>query len=240
MIRRLIRKLGYDVVRFPYNKRIFGVFVNTIDNNRIKLLHHYDIDLVLDVGANDGEFGRGLKDNGYLNKIVSFEPLADVFERLKIYANEYPLWDVFNFALGNTDGETSINVAGNSFSSSLLDMGERHLQSAPHSQYVGTQKIKIKKLDSIFSDYCKYTSIYLKLDVQGFERHVLEGAKKSLAHIKAIQTEMSLVELYKGEMAFFDYFEYLKGLGFTLMSVEPGFHDEKTGQLLQLDGIWYR
>jgi hypothetical protein len=80
----------------------------------------------------------------------------------------------------------------------------------------------------------------LKLDVQGYEEKVLSGLENNLSRIDAIQIEMSLTELYVGEKTFFDQCKFLLARGFKLMSVEPGFYDTKTGQLLQVDGIWFR
>lgn len=240
MIRRLIRRFGVDVVRYPYGIRQIDVLKHTAEQNRIKLIQHYGIDLILDVGANDGGFGLEMLQHGIQAKIVSFEPLNDAFARLKQNSSLYQNWKIENCALGNFDGESEINIAGNSVSSSILPMALRHQQSAPESTYVAKQKIRIRKLDSIFSEYSQYRNIYLKLDVQGFEKHVLEGAENSLHRIKGIQTEMSLVELYEGESTFFEFSKILIDKGFKLMSIEPGFFDDKTGQLLQLDGIWYR
>jgi hypothetical protein len=85
-----------------------------------------------------------------------------------------------------------------------------------------------------------YKNIYVKLDVQGYEKQVFEGFKVNLPEIKAIQIEMSLVELYHGETTFFEHSQFLIANGFKLMSLEPGFFDPKTGRLLQVDGIWFR
>ena len=80
----------------------------------------------------------------------------------------------------------------------------------------------------------------MKLDTQGFERNVLVGAAQSLQKIQGIQIEMSLLELYKGQMLFVETIAYLEQLGFKLYSLENGFYDKNTGQLLCLDGIFFR
>ncbi len=241
MIRRLIRKLGVDVVRYPHRHLKTEVsIVNVLKANRFKLIKTYDIDLVIDVGANEGQFGEELRSFGYTGKIVSFEPLKDAFGKLVSKAGKDEDWDAYNLALGDVSAVSEINIAGNSQSSSILPMGEVHQQSAPESIYVGTQKVEIKRLDELFPKYAHFKNIYLKLDVQGFEKKVFEGAATSLKKIKAVQLEMSLVELYTGESTFFEHSEFLISQGFRLMGLEPGFSDATTGQLLQVDGIWYR
>jgi len=241
ILRKLLRRLGFDIVRYPY-KHIHRVvsISNEWQENRFKLIHKNNIDLVLDVGANDGRYGLQLRDNGYTGQIISFEPLKEEFLSLKHKASNDPMWKAFNFALGDSNTNLFINVAGNSQSSSILDMGQVHQESAPESLYVGTQSVEVKALDDIFEEFKNFKNIYMKLDVQGYEEKVFKGLVKNLSQIKAIQIEMSLVELYKGEKTFFDQCNFLLSNGFKLMSLEPGFFDPRSGQLLQTDGIWFR
>lgn len=241
IIRNLIRMLGIDVVRYPY-KPIVRVkrASNEWYENRFKLIDQSNIDLVLDVGANVGKYGIQLRRKGYKGQIVSFEPLEKEFSSLKEASAHDPLWRVHNFALGELTTTSTINVAGNSESSSILDMEQTHEESAPDSVYIGKQLIEIKALDDIFDEFSSFKRIYLKLDVQGYEERVFKGLTKNLSKICAIQIEMSLVELYKGEKTFFEQSQFLLSNGFRLMSLEPGFFDPKSGQLLQTDGIWFR
>ena len=86
----------------------------------------------------------------------------------------------------------------------------------------------------------KTDCVLLKIDVQGFEKEVLEGAKNVLEHIKGVQLEMSIEELYMGETLFGEMYDFITKKGFKLHSVENGFYNEKTGKLLQLDGIFFK
>ena len=80
----------------------------------------------------------------------------------------------------------------------------------------------------------------LKIDVQGFEKNVLDGAKETLPYVSVIQVEMSLVPLYENQMLFFEMIHYLDDKGFTLFSLENGFSNPRTGRLLQTDGIFVK
>lgn len=233
-IRRLLRSLGYDIYRFTPATHPLA--------RRKKLFETFSIDVVLDVGANTGQFGNELrKDIGYTNKILSFEPLSSAFEVLSISAKHDANWEIFNFALGDIEERNEINIAGNSYSSSLLDMLPSHEMSAPDSRYVGREVIEIKMLDSIFDDLCKPGDhIYLKIDTQGFESKVLKGAKKSLERIDTVQLEMSLVPLYKDVLLFTNMCMLMNDMGFSLVAIESGFSDPVSGQLLQVDGIFHR
>jgi FkbM family methyltransferase len=206
------------------------------------LLYKKQIDLVMDVGANTGQFSRHLRDIGYRGRIMSFEPLINEFIELKLNSERDSSWDVYNFAFGNEDKDISINVAGNSYSSSFLEMNKRHIESAPHSKYVGMQKVKMKKLDTFFTEMpelSKY-NIFLKLDVQGFEKNVILGAEKVLNMIQAIQLELSFEELYKGETLFFDMVEFLKQKQYYISLVTPEFTSPDNDKLLQVDTIFLR
>lgn len=205
-------------------------------------MYYYNIDTVLDIGANSGQFMQQLRgDLGYTNRIISFEPLSSAFELLKANAERDPNCEVFNIALGDTDERREINIAGNSYSSSLLDMLPSHLKSAPESRYIGREIIEVKRLDSIFDSLCKSTNrVYMKIDTQGYESKVLKGAEKSLMQIDTVQMEMSLVPLYEGELLFNEMCMLMSEKGYSLVAIETGFSDQDSGQLLQVDGIFHR
>jgi hypothetical protein len=116
-----------------------------------------------------------------------------------------------------------------------------HLKSAPESAYVGKEEITVSRLDSVFSKYHRQGDrTFLKLDAQGYERKILEGASLSMTDILGIQLEMSIEPLYNNEMPYLEMLGYLAGMGFTLASVEPGFGDPVSGRMLQMDGIFFR
>jgi hypothetical protein len=143
--------------------------------------------------------------------------------------------------LGDQDEESEINIAANSYSSSILDMLPSHVESAPHSVYQSTEKIVVKKLDSVFEELCgDSTSVYMKIDTQGFEGKVLKGAEHALKRIDTVQMEMSLVPLYEGELGFDALYSLMQDHGYTMVAMIPGFSDQNTGQLLQVDGIFHR
>jgi len=205
------------------------------------LLRSNRIDLVFDVGANFGQYATSLRECGYRGRIVSFEPLTSAFSRLEANAKADPLWEVVNIGLGDRDERATINIAGNSQSSSLLEMLPAHLKSAPVSAYVGKEEITVSRLDSVFSKYHRRGDrTFLKLDAQGYERKILEGASRSLTDIQGIQLEMSSEPLYSDEMPYLEMLGYLAGIGFTLASIEPGFGDPESGRMLQMDGIFFR
>lgn len=234
IIHKLLRSAGYDVVYYrPAHHRLA----------RTKwLLDLYDVNFVLDVGANTGQFSEGLREAEFHRKIISFEPLPDAFEVIKEKAtNDRWGWEVHNFALGSRDERTMIHVAGNSYSSSILPMLSRHEQSRPESRYVADAEIEVKTLDSIFlPEWRASRDVFLKIDTQGFEKQVLDGAKQSLPFIDTIQIEMSMTPLYEGGLLFEEMYSFVKSMGYRLVAIEPGFFDTDTGEMFQVDGIFHR
>lgn len=206
---------------------------------RTKIMSHYGIDLLLDVGANIGQYGVLTRMIKYKGRIVSFEPLNDAFEKLKQASNSDSNWTINHFALGDVATKSTINIAGNSGSSSILKMEDKHVETLPESEYIGTQEIEIKTLNEVFpSFYQNGNKVMLKIDTQGYEKNVLEGADQVLDKISLIQLEMSLVSLYQDEILFTEMVQYMEGKGFILVALENGFSDSKTGQLFQVDGVF--
>src|ERR1700694_2473936 len=77
----------------------------------VKQLESRQVDVILDIGANSGQYTTGLRGAGFKGRIVSFEPLSGPFSLLKSKASKDPLWDCQRCALGDVDGTISINVA---------------------------------------------------------------------------------------------------------------------------------
>jgi len=224
---------------------VFGVEIKKYPTDelsrRIALLKHHNIDVILDIGANIGQYGGEMRNLGFKGEIISFEPMKAAFGKLEKNASGDANWKVYNYSIGERDGQTTINVAKNSVSSSLLDNLPQLTESAPEAHFVEKETIEIHKLDSIFYDLnLKDKKIYLKIDTQGYEEMVLLGAEKSLEFVTGIQIEMSFIPSYEGSITFDKMKNKLNDLGFHLLALENGFYDKKTGKQLEVDGIFYK
>jgi FkbM family methyltransferase len=236
LVQNGLRRAGYEL--HPYDPEPAPA---AEDLQRARLFASEGIDLLLDVGANEGQYAVRMRRAGFSGRIASFEPLSRAFEALERRAARDPRWDARCLALSDTDGHAEIHVAGNSTSSSLLDMGERHLRSAPESAYVGTEQVETARLDTLWDELVDGSRrVFLKLDVQGFEMHVLRGATRALGELRGVQAELALAHLYEGDSPWRDVVDHLAALGFELAGVEPGFGDPATGRMLQFDGVFLR
>lgn len=231
ILRKVINPIGIDVTKYPSSDL----------NRRINLFNHFKVNKVLDVGANVGQYSKKIREIGFKGEIRSFEPLSTAYKELEKASAKDDKWKIYNFALGDKEESAEINISKNSYSSSLLDITPTHIQGAPNSIYESKETISVKTLNGIFDELVDDKEVvFLKLDVQGFEENVIKGANKVLKRIKGIQIEMSLTELYKGEMLYREVIDLLESLGFNLYSFENGFYDYQSGRLLQVDGLFFR
>ena len=117
-----------------------------------------------------------------------------------------------------------------------------HIESAPESKIIGKEKVQVFPLDEIGANYIGGADhIFLKIDVQGFEQEVLKGAQAMINKAQGIEMEISLIPLYENQnWLLLQVLEYMQQKGFQLMSIVPGFTDNKTGKVLQCDGIFLR
>lgn len=235
VIRNSFRKLGLDIHRYVPP-------VPPPPSPIISSLRKFGIDLILDVGANTGQFVSEIRRGGYAGNIVSFEPLSEAHGKLLQASNGDAKWDIYpRCALGDRNGEVEINIAGNSQSSSILPMLESHRSAAPESAYQGKELVPIKTLDAVAGQYLKNAHApFLKIDTQGFEWQVLDGARATLPHVRGVLLELSLVPLYEGQHLWLEIMARLEAEGFVLWAFEPVFSDPLDGRTLQVDGIYYR
>ena len=134
-----------------------------------------------------------------------------------------------------------MHVAANSVSSSLLGMLPAHLDAAPYSRFVGDIQVEMVTLSEAIDRHVGTDErLFVKVDAQGYESRILAGATEGLNRIQGLQLELSIVPLYEGSATLGTLIGEAERLGFTLMSIEPGFSDQRSGRLLQADGLFFR
>jgi FkbM family methyltransferase len=233
-IRRVLRKTGLDLSKYSLSGDARG--------RRAMLMTAHGIASVLDVGANKGEYGLLIRADGFRGEIHSFEPLSTAFGLLQRLAATDGKWNAHNVALGAKEEEVELHIAGNSYSSSILDMMPKHDALAPEAGYTGSEMVSVRRLDGFAATLGSGTRHYLKADTQGYELAVLEGAGDLLNACPLVELELSFVELYSGQPLFDDVHAWMRAQGYRPVSfdVGPGQVDEKTGEALQTDVIYLR
>jgi FkbM family methyltransferase len=233
---KLAKTRGYDIIPFW---KMDGV---PLINHIRKLLEHYKIEVVLDVGANKGQFRDLLRQEvGFLGQILSFEPVSQYHKLLKARSAEDDLWRIYDFALGSEPGEAEINVTQspglNSFLAPRTDVVEGFWKD---DAIVGVEKVQIRTLDAVLAEAdidCSARGVYLKLDTQGFDLEVIKGADRSLKHIRGLQTEASIRPIYQGMPTYIEAVNTLNKSGFDLSGMFPVTHDDSL-RLIELDFVF--
>lgn len=234
-IKRLLRRFGWEVQRFENA---------TVEQQVLKnILRATGVDVILDVGANTGQYAELAFDSGFDGTLISFEAIPSVHEQLSRHASaKREQWKVAPCAaLGSSRGQIDINISANSVSSSILPMRGTHLDAAPDSRYVDKLTVSVDRLDALAREFVPASAVVLlKVDTQGYEMEVLRGATGLMRCIAAIQLELSLTPLYEGAPTFVEMVEFMASTNFDLFSIVPGLRDQRSGRLLQVDGFFVR
>ena len=198
------------------------------------------VDLLLDVGANEGQFAALVRERGYTGRLVSFEPLPEAFTALTQSRRDDRLWRGVNTALGAASGTADLNVTADTRCSSLLPVGAI-ADYIPVAEHVRTVEVRVQRLDALWPDLVEAgDTVALKIDTQGFEVGVLDGLGARLADVAVLELELSLLPLYDGGSAFEAVLPRLTAAGFGIVSIDCGHADRATGQVLDVDVLLCR
>jgi len=203
----------------------------------IDFIENREIDLVIDVGANVGQFGESLRTNGYKGKIVSFEPIEAAFKILSQKAAKDRNWEVHHCGLGATKGEAAIHVSELTVFSSILDLTKI---ASLHDKRIAVQRtemIKIEALDDVTASL--QGKILLKIDTQGYEKQVIEGGRQLITRVKGILMELPVIHVYEGEWQFHEAAKFMADAGFVPAQIQPvNFHGLDNVSLVDVDCLF--
>lgn len=209
-----------------------------------KLFRCHPVGAVLDVGGNAGQYARFLRrEVGYRGHIVTFEPIPALAAALKRESSGDPSWEILELALGDSPGQASFNVMNTSPMSSLLQ--PKADCSSPVMQFnrvSETVQVRVDTLDAVIAGHPwlrGMQDLYLKLDVQGYELKVLEGATRSLPRIAALQAELNVLPLYEGQPSYLEVMQYLDSRGYA-PSLLPAHEYETFPEMIDFDAHFLR
>lgn len=195
---------------------------------------------VIDVGANIGQFARAAAHHWPSVALHSFEPQPDCFRALQRALARVPGARCYQLGVGSERGVLEMHVNAHDHSSSLLPLGESHREAFPSAAESGTVQVRVTTLDAELDGQPLQHPVLLKIDVQGYERWVLDGAPRTLASVDFLVLELSFRELYEGEPLFFEMVEYCRSLGFAFARPIGWLVHPRTGEYLQCDALFVR
>jgi FkbM family methyltransferase len=208
----------------------------------VALLKTYEADCVLDVGAHVGEFGTALRHAGYSGPIVSFEPVNDYFKRLEIVAAPDTKWWVHRAALGRDTGDRPMNVMDGT-GSSFLCPSQYAMQCWPEWYSAYIEKVPMRRLSEMMDMFFPSIGVsrpFLKLDTQGYDVEVFQGAGDHIHDLVGLQCELSLIPLYEGMPTIEDALRVFRAAGFDVTGFFPVAAENATARLLEVDCVMIR
>lgn len=209
-----------------------------------RVFAHFAVDCVFDVGANAGQYAERLRrDVGYRGPIISFEPIPELASVLRGKAAADPAWHVEQLALDREAGLTVFNVMVESQLSSLrAPAGDQPEIFRPQNSVA--RRIEVMRSTLAIElprwrERLGFRRPYLKLDTQGSDLAVVEGAGESIAGFVGLQSELSFVRLYDGAIGYRETLDAYDRLGFTLSALVPN-NEGNFPALVEMDAILVR
>jgi FkbM family methyltransferase len=235
--KRVARVAGISLGRYPP--------INTTPHHLKYLLRELDISFVLDVGAHRGEYVRLLRDHArFSGHIASFEPASESYAQLLAACARDPRWRGYAYALGRDPGRAELNLFGMTQLNSLLPPSRYGMEVFPElGRPAATQKVEVCRLDEVFDEVTSQVRdprVLLKIDTQGSDLRVLEGAMGVLDRVHALQVEVPLKPIYDGMAPLPELLGLLGELGYELTGVFPLARDPDHLRILELDCVLYR
>jgi FkbM family methyltransferase len=195
---------------------------------------------IIDVGANVGQFAVACAKIFPSVAVHSFEPLPHCLKQLDRNVTGLGGVRVYPVALGEQDGEVTMHVNSHSHSSSILGLGERHRKAFPDAREIGTIRVPVSTLDRELESVSLENPVLLKLDVQGYEPQVLNGATETLKRVDYVLLETSFRPLYEGEKTFTEIARTMEERGFEFLRPVAWLSDPHNGEVLQMDALFAR
>jgi len=202
-----------------------------MDETIKRLFEKHNIDCVIDVGANRGQYHDYLRDIiEYKGLIISFEPISENVNLLKSRAKNDKGWLVEACAIGSSEEEKSFNVMEVTEFSSFHDPVHIDTKRFETENVVKRQEtVTVKRLDNVLSSIRKeyeFKNLCLKMDTQGYDLEVLKGSESELGDIRIVQSEAPVLTLYKGAPTFIESVAYLLKKNFDIVGIYAVNRDE--------------
>jgi FkbM family methyltransferase len=227
-VKSLARAIGYDVRRTDSH----------FPKRPIDFIRSRNIELVVDIGANAGQYARRLRADGYAGWIVSAEPVSSAHAALAARAAGDARWKTMNLAFGEKEGFAEINVS----EASVLSSIRRQLPAAAafnsEARIIRHETVRVARLDEVFPELPKGRA-FLKIDTQGYEEQVLTGASGCLSQFLGVQMELPIIHLYEGTWQFQEAIAYMYERGFEISNIAPVNYDRVDSvSLLEVDCVF--
>jgi len=232
----LIARLGIQVIRK-------GTTWAIIEPEFLRqFLAAFDIDCVFDVGANIGQYAGMLRDIGYRGLIISFEPNPDAASKLREAAKKEKNWIIREVALDSQCRTVNFNVMKISTFSSLHEPDESGSAIFADMNSIERQvTVKTQTLSDLFPALQAefgFLRPFLKMDTQGHDLSVIQGAGNYRSRFAGLQSELTFTALYKDSPDACAALAYYRSIGCVLSSIAPS-TGSQFPDLYEVDCVMY-
>lgn len=217
MLRKVLNSAGYDVLKLKNSN-------STLSTNLANVIEKKKVGCIIDVGANAGQYGKFLRNIGYTGYILSFEPVSHVFEKLQSTAQHDPRWRCYRSALGDRDEVKGIHVYESTVFSSFLDANDysRKIWNSLNRSHV--EEVQVRRLEDIYLELMHdigSVGCMLKMDTQGYDANVFEGARGILRNIDVLQSEIATIGIYEHMPDGLDMLKLFREHGYYISGMFP-------------------
>jgi FkbM family methyltransferase len=227
LIRRVLHGLGYEV------RRLNGRSEGSSPNFWTWLRVTGSIKVIVDIGANNGEFAEFLSTYFDARRTIAIEPLPGCAALIRQRDSVIKNLTVFECAVSDHEGRAILFENGYAPASSLLPVSK--ISSVEFPQTAGHQKevaVAVHRLDDLIDLGALENEILIKIDVQGLEDKVIRGGEKTFRSAKFVIIEMSFVPMYDEQPLFEEVHELLVNIGFRFAGIKNQVDSPTTGQPL--------
>lgn len=213
------------------------------DLRLVHFLEMHHVDLVIDIGANRGQFAVEIFDAGYSGEIVSFEPLPKAHQQLVESARKSgKLWSIApRMALSDHNGSGEFYITEVDTSSSLLQPTDNFVRALSQVKVVDKVKVDIARLDDVAGELALDSrNVFLKLDVQGHENSVLEGAVHTLSKCRGVLIEVCIDSLYHNQGKLDEILYIINKAGFGLWDISSAYRNPETLRIGAIDVLGFQ
>lgn len=227
---KIAQFFGYEIFNFKKHA--------SLNSHLLNLIKFYDIDVIIDIGANEGQFAKRMRQNGFKGRILSFEPVQKTFDKLKLAANSDNNWQVHKLALGDKKQTAVINVSASSDLSSMLQPNDFGVSKYPKIESSYQEEIEVDLLDSfVKSNSISGNNILLKMDTQGYDLNVFRGGVNVLANVRCILSEISLIPIYDGMPSYKDVLTEYENYNFAVSGFYPVSRNKSNLAVIEMDCV---
>ena len=231
LVQQSLNRLGYRLTRTPVE--------GSIDRELQRVLVDRKVTTVLDIGAHVGAYGQRLRDIGFRGRIVSFEPSPRPFGELQSRASG--AWEVMQLALGDRTGTAELHVYAEHEEFTSLRWPSDYGRENFGLTLAETVSVPVRRLDDVVNELdIDVDHTLVKIDTQGHDVAVVDGAPDLLRSAAALQLEIPMFGLYEAALAGTTVIQRVLDLGFDLVGMFPVHDHPRPLVPVEFDGLFAR